>query len=326
MTPPRSLVTGGCGFIGYHLCLALLLKGHYVICLDNQSCSNSRNLIELQKHERFTYADMDVLKLSSRNMTANLDYIYHLACPAAPKFYQANPVNTLDICYLGTRNVLDVAQYSGAKLVFTSTSEIYGNPLKHPQDESYYGNVNPIGPRSCYDEGKRVAESLVSCYPNTTIVRIFNTYGPHMNIDDGRVVNTFIKQSLTGQPLTIYGDGTQTRSMCYIDDTVRALLLAAQTNHPGPINIGNPDCEFTINQIAKAVTKICGCDPYVKNLPISVDDPYVRRPNITLAQQILKWNPQVSLEEGLIRTIKDISEELRIPLKKYHTSLNGDKD
>jgi UDP-glucuronate decarboxylase len=287
----RILVTGGAGFIGYHLCRKLVKLGHDVLIIDNLSTGRIR-----QK-------DIPVFNLDIEDLNTNaiigLDFIFNLACPASPKHYQANPLKTLDTCYNGTLNLLK----SGIPLLQASTSEIYGDPLIHPQTEDYYGNVNPIGPRSCYDEGKRIAETL--CYLHgAKIVRIFNTYGPYMSKDDGRVIPNFINQALNNQPITIYGTGEQTRSLCYIDDMVDALIKAMETKFIGPINLGNPE-EVTINELATRIiqlTKSNSKKMLYTELP--QDDPIQRRPETTKAINTLQWKPTTTLNEGLIKTIQ----------------------
>jgi UDP-glucuronate decarboxylase len=301
------LVTGGAGFVGSHLCRALLDCGHRVTAVDNLYTGSKKNIKDLALNQRFKFIKYDIVKpLTLRG----IDQIYHLACPASPRHYQADPVATMRTSVLGTWNMLDLARRTRAKLLFSSTSEIYGDPLEHPQKETYWGNVNPVGLRSCYDEGKRCAETLCMDYRrqygvDVRIVRIFNTYGPFMHPDDGRVVSNFIVQALQGVPLTIYGKGQQTRSFQYIDDLVRGICKAmAVRKLERPVNIGNPN-EFTILQLAKKVLQFVPSSKSVlvfKSLPS--DDPKQRKPDISLAKEVLDWKPLVSLDEGLQKTVQ----------------------
>ena len=298
----RILVTGGAGFIGSHLCGALLQDGQEVVCYDDLSSGKEANIREYLTDPRFTFIKGDVRELPE--ITA--DRIYHLACPASPVYYQKDPVRTALTSVLGAVCVLENARRSGARVLYTSTSEIYGDPLEHPQRESYHGNVNPIGPRACYDEGKRMAETLFFDYhrqygTDIRVVRIFNTYGPKMAPDDGRVISNFITEALTGQNLTVYGDGSQTRSFCFVTDTVRALrLMMEQEGFTGPVNIGNPD-ERTIEETAREVLALVGgCG--IRRLPLPTDDPVRRKPDITLAKEKLGWKPEVAFADGLRMT------------------------
>lgn len=302
----RSLVIGGAGFIGSTLCRTLLDKGHSVICIDNLSTGSMDNIKDI-KSKNFIFRQMDVLDIGVHNITSNLDYIYHLACPASPVKYQKDAIRTLNICFNGTQNVLELARETKARFIFTSTSEVYGDPLESPQSETYLGNVNCNGSRSCYDEGKRVAESLIVNYGkqhgvNYGIARIFNTYGYNMSSTDGRVVSTFISQAKQGRPLTIFGTGQQTRSFCYITDTVKGLVLLAESQENGPINLGNPE-EITILELCHLINDMTGnTTPYIY-LDKPEDDPCRRCPDITLAKERLKWMPTVDLKSGLAQLL-----------------------
>ena len=292
-TARRVLVTGGAGFIGSHLCRRLLDLGHEVLAVDNFSSSSRRNLQDLRDEPRFELIRHDV----TFPLYVEVDQIYHLACPASPIHYQRDPVQTTKTCVVGSLNMLGLAKRLGAPVLLSSTSEVYGDPAVHPQPESYWGNVNPIGPRSCYDEGKRAAETLFFDYHRqhgltVKVARIFNTYGPRMHPNDGRVVSSFVVQALSGSPLTLHGDGSQTRSFCYVDDTVEGLirLMNSPGEVTGPVNIGNPD-EFTMLELAKKVLAMTGSASAVEYHPLPVDDPVRRRPDITLARQLLGWEP-----------------------------------
>ncbi len=299
------LVTGGSGFLGSHLCERLLNMGHEVICLDNFFTGDKRNIYSLLDNPRFEVMRHDV----TFPIYLEVDEIYNLACPASPIHYQFDPVQTIKTCVHGAINVLGLAKRVQAKILQASTSEVYGDPNIHPQVESYWGNVNPIGPRSCYDEGKRSAETLFYTYNQqygvqTKIVRIFNTYGPKMHPNDGRVVSNFIIQALKGEDITIYGEGNQTRSFCYRDDLIEAMIRMMNTSEDitGPINIGNPG-EFTILQLAELVIELTNSNSKLIFMPLPQDDPKQRRPDITKAKEILDWEPTTQLREGLIRTI-----------------------
>ena len=297
----RVLVTGGAGFIGSHLCRRLLDDGYEVLCVDNFYSSTRANIIDLLPHPHFELLRHDV----TFPLFVEVDQIYALACPASPIHYQRDPVQTTKTSVMGSVNALGLAKRTKAKILLSSTSEVYGDPLEHPQRETYWGHVNPIGTRSCYDEGKRCAETLFFDYrrqhrTQIKVARIFNTYGPHMHPQDGRVVSNFIVQALAGKPITIYGDGTQTRSFCYVDDLVDALvaLMATGDEVTGPINLGNPD-EFTITQLAEHVLALTGSTAGIEYLPLPADDPARRRPDISVARAVLSWQPKVSLKEGL---------------------------
>ena len=300
----RILVTGGAGFIGSHLCERLLDDGHDVLCLDNFFTGRRVNIAHLLENRHFELIRHDVIE----PILLEVDQIYNLACPASPIHYQYNPVKTVKTSVMGMINMLGLAKRVRARILQASTSEVYGDPLVHPQPEEYWGNVNPIGSRSCYDEGKRIAETLMMDYHrqnkvDTRIARIFNTYGPRMLEDDGRVVSNFIVQALRGEPLTLYGEGNQTRSFCYVDDLVQALIkLMNVADVHDPVNLGNPG-EFTIKQLAEEVVRICGSKSGVEYLPLPEDDPKQRQPDISRAQTLLDWNPTIPLNEGLTKTI-----------------------
>jgi len=305
ITKGRALVTGGAGFIGSHLCERLLDDGYEVICVDNYYSSTKDNIAHLLPNPRFEVIRHDV----TFPLYVEIDEIYHLACPASPIHYQRDPVQTTKTAVHGSINMLGLAKRTGAKILLTSTSEVYGDPLVHPQTEDYWGNVNPIGPRACYDEGKRAAETLFFDYHRQhglriKVVRLFNTYGPRMHPHDGRVVSNFVVSALGGEPLTIYGQGQQTRSFCYIDDLVDGLVSMMESGDDvtGPINLGNPG-EFTIAQLAGLVIEQTGSASTLTHLPLPQDDPVRRQPDITRAREILGWSPAVPLSEGLARTI-----------------------
>ncbi len=302
----RILITGGAGFIGSHLSERLLGEGHEVLCLDNFFTGRRENIMHLLDNPRFELIRHDV----TEPILLEVDQIYNLACPASPVHYQYNPVKTVKTSVMGAINMLGLAKRVRARILQASTSEVYGDPLIHPQQEDYWGNVNPIGLRSCYDEGKRLAETLMTDYHRQNnvdirIARIFNTYGPRMLEDDGRVVSNFVVQALRGEPLTLYGEGQQTRSFCYVDDLLEGLIrLMNVDDFHQPVNLGNPG-EFTIKQLAEEVMRIIGVDTGFKYLPLPEDDPKQRKPNITRAQELLGWNPTISLPEGLDKTIDD---------------------
>jgi len=305
----RILVTGGAGFIGSNLVKVLIEQGHEVIVMDNLYSSTKRNLQNYSRMWNFEFIRHDV----NLPFTIEVDEIYHLACPASPIYYQKDPVFTIKTSFYGALNVLDNAKRTGARVLLASTSEVYGNPAIHPQTEQYWGNVNPIGVRSCYDEGKRAAETLFSDYHreygvDIRIARIFNTYGPGMCENDGRVVSNFIMQGLQGNPLTIYGEGQHTRSFCYVDDLVKGLIgLMAYPEYPGPINLGNPS-EISVRDLALKITQLIGLSNRMKMMPLPSDDPARRKPDISLANQLLAWSPDISIDEGLERTIRYFRE------------------
>jgi UDP-glucuronate decarboxylase len=301
----RILVTGGAGFLGSHMCERLVNDGHDVICLDNFFTAQKTNVVHLLSRPNFELIRHDV----TLPIFLEVDQIYHMACPAAPGHYQFNPIKTIKTSVIGSINMLGMAKRCGARILLASTSEIYGDPLVHPQTESYWGNVNTIGIRSCYDEVKRVAETLFMDYyrknkVDIRIVRIFNTYGPRMHPFDGRVVSNFIRQAIQCQPITIFGDGDQTRSFCYRNDLVEGIfrLMNNENNFIGPVNIGNPG-EFTIRELAELVIELTGNNVALEKRPLPPDDPCRRRPDITLAKSNLNWEPQISLREGLQKTI-----------------------
>ncbi|HIK34907.1 MULTISPECIES: UDP-glucuronic acid decarboxylase family protein [unclassified Thermosynechococcus] len=309
----RILVTGGAGFIGSHLVDRLMEAGHEVICLDNYFTGTKRNILRWMGHPNFELIRHDV----TDPIRLEVDQIYHLACPASPVHYQYNPVKTIKTNVMGTLHMLGLAKRVKARFLLASTSEVYGDPLVHPQSESYWGNVNPIGIRSCYDEGKRVAETLTFDYHrqnnvDVRVARIFNTYGPKMQVNDGRVVSNFIVQALEGIPLTVYGDGSQTRSFCYVSDLVEGLIRLMNSDHIGPVNLGNPD-EYTVLELAQKIQALINPEVEIQFKPLPSDDPQRRRPDITLARTVLGWQPTVPLLEGLQRTIPDFAERLGVP-------------
>ena len=301
----KSIVTGGAGFLGSHLCDYLLEKGHEVICVDNLITGTTKNIEHLNS-DRFTYIRHDVTK--PIYFGDKIDYIFHLASPASPIDYLELPIQTLKVGALGTYNLLGLAKEQGARFLLASTSEVYGDPLVNPQPETYWGNVNPIGPRGVYDEAKRYAEAITMAYHryhgiDTRIVRIFNTYGPRMRVNDGRVVQNFIMQALSGEDITVYGDGSQTRSFCYVSDLIEGIYRLMMSDFTDPVNIGNP-AEMSVLEFAKVIIEITGSKSKIvyENLP--VDDPKVRRPDISKAKELLGWEPKVELREGLSKTIE----------------------
>lgn len=300
----RVLVTGGAGFIGSHLCDRLIEDGHQVMCLDNLFTGSRKNIEHLLSHPRFTFIEHDVQK----PFYAPVDWIFNLACPASPVHYQHDPVETVRTNVLGMMNMLDLAKAVGARILQASTSEVYGDPLSHPQSESYWGNVDPISRRACYDEGKRCAETLCFDYHreykvDIRIIRIFNTYGPRMAKDDGRVVSNYVLQALRGEDVTVYGDGTYTRSFQYIDDLIEGMMrMMEKDGVTGPVNVGNPD-EFTIMDLAKIVVEMIGSTSKIVHLPPAASDPKQRKPDIRLAKEMLAWEPRIPLREGLKKTI-----------------------
>ncbi len=307
----RFLVTGGAGFLGSHLCDALLEKGADVVCIDNFFSGNKDNISHLFSHHYFELIRHDII----HPLFVEVDKIYHLACPASPIHYQLNPIKTVKTNVMGTINMLGLAKRIKARILLTSSSEVYGDSYVHPQPESYWGNVNPIGIRSCYDEGKRVAETLMMDYHRQNkvdikIARIFNTYGPRMAVDDGRVVSNFIVQALKKESLTVYGNGSQTRSFCYVSDLIQALIAIMETEKfRGPINLGNP-AEFTIIELAEKIIKLTKSSSKIVHKPLPLDDPVRRCPDISLAKEKLAWTPKIDLEEGLLNTIDYFKEKL----------------
>lgn len=307
----RILVTGGAGFIGSFLCERLLSEGHEVICVDNFFTGSKKNIRRMIDNYRFELIRHDII----HPVFLEVDQVYHLACPASPVHYQYNPVKTVKTSVMGTINMLGLSKRVKARFLLASTSEVYGDPQVHPQTEAYWGHVNPIGIRSCYDEGKRVAETLTMDYHRQNkvdikIVRIFNTYGPRMALNDGRVVSNFIVQALKNEDITIYGNGEQTRSFCYVDDLVDGIVRMMNSNNfTGPVNLGNPD-EFTILELARNVIELTGSSSQIRHLPLPQDDPTQRQPDISLARRELDWEPTVNLREGLMTTIEYFDRRL----------------
>ena len=305
-SPPRTIVAGGAGFIGSHLCDRLISDGHRVVCMDNLLTGDKRNISHLFFHPDFSFVELDIS--DAFRFEGNLDYIFHFACPASPVDYLTYPIETLRVGSYGTTNLLELAAEKSARLLFASTSEVYGDPLVHPQPESYWGNVNPIGPRSVYDESKRFSEALVSAYHrdrgvDVRIVRIFNTYGPRMRLHDGRVLPTFIRQALVGEPLSIFGDGSQTRSFCYIDDLVEGVVRLMASEETEPVNIGNPE-EITIRDFADEVLELTNSISTISFHPLPTDDPKVRNPDITRAFERLGWYATIDRRTGVKNTIE----------------------
>ncbi len=310
---PRTLVTGGAGFLGSHLCEYLLNKGHEVICMDNLITGTKDNISDI-KSKKFQFVEHNVSEFI--NLEGELDYILHFASPASPIDYLKLPIQTLKVGALGTHNALGLAKAKKAVFFLASTSEVYGDPLIHPQPEDYWGNVNPIGPRGVYDEAKRFAEAITMAYHrthgiNTKIIRIFNTFGPRMRINDGRAIPNFLKQALTGEDLTIYGDGSQTRSFCYVSDLVEGIYRLLTSDQNYPINIGNPN-EMTIREMADKILQATNSKSKITYVPLPEDDPKVRQPDITRAKKYLNWEPVVGLGEGLQSTLKYFKEQLQI--------------
>jgi dTDP-glucose 4,6-dehydratase len=302
---PTSLVTGGAGFLGSHLCDELLRRGHRVICVDNLETGSLNNIAHI-RDSMFVHRNLDIIE--PYFVDEPIDFVYHLASPASPIDYLRLPLATLKVGSYGTHHTLGLAKIHRARFLIASTSEVYGDPKVHPQPESYWGHVNPIGPRGVYDEAKRYAEALTMAYHrqqgvDTAIVRIFNTYGPRMRPHDGRAIPTFLRQALQDRPITVFGDGSQTRSFCYVEDEIRGLIALAESGYHQPVNIGNPD-EFTLLELAEAVIEVTGSKSEIVFEALPTDDPQVRQPDITLARQILGWEPKVSLREGLKRTIE----------------------
>ena len=310
---PRTLVTGGAGFLGSHLCEYLLNKGHEVICMDNLITGSKQNIFDI-KNNAFDFVNHNVSEFI--NIDGNLDYILHFASPASPIDYLELPIQTLKVGALGTHNALGLAKAKKAVFLLASTSEVYGDPLIHPQPEEYWGNVNPIGPRGVYDEAKRFAEAITMAYHrthgiNTKIVRIFNTYGPRMRIKDGRAIPNFLKQALSSEDLTVYGNGSQTRSFCFVTDLVDGIFRLLMSEQHEPVNIGNPN-EMTIKQMADKVLQATQSNSKIVYVPLPEDDPKTRQPNITLAKKILNWEPKVSLDEGLKSTLEYFKKKLNV--------------
>jgi dTDP-glucose 4,6-dehydratase len=310
---PTSLVTGGAGFLGSHLCEALLARGHRVICLDNLETSSLENIDHL-RDDAFTFVNHDVIEHIA--IDGPVDFVYHLAALPSPIDYMRMPLHSLKTGSYGTHHALGLAKFKRARFLLASTSEVYGDPEVHPQPEIYWGNVNPIGPRGVYDEAKRYAEALTMAYHrqqgvNTAIVRIFNTYGPRMRANDGRALPTFVRQALGGKPVTVFGDGSQTRSFCYVDDMIRGLVALAESYEHLPVNLGNPD-EKTLLELAETIIRLTDSSSEIVYQALPVDDPQVRQPDITRARQLLGWEPEVELEDGLRRTIASLGREAAV--------------
>jgi dTDP-glucose 4,6-dehydratase len=310
---PTSLVTGGAGFLGSHLCEELLRRGHRVICVDNLETGSLAN-IEHIRDDAFVHKNLNIIE--PYFVDEPIDFVYHLASPASPIDYLRLPLATLKVGSYGTHHTLGLAKFHRARFLIASTSEVYGDPQVHPQPESYWGHVNPIGPRGVYDEAKRYAEALTMAYHrqqgvDTAIVRIFNTFGPRMRPHDGRAIPTFLRQALQDRPITVFGEGSQTRSFCYVEDEIRGLIALAESGYHNPVNIGNPD-EFTLLELAKTVIEVTDSKSEIVFEALPTDDPQVRRPDITLARKILGWEPQVSLREGLKRTIDQAGRDALI--------------
>lgn len=309
----RILITGGAGFLGSHLCDSLLEKGADVICVDNFFSGSKDNIRHLSSHPYFEFTRHDII----HPLFLEVDKIFHLACPASPIHYQINAIKTVKTNVMGTINMLGLAKRIKARILLTSSSEVYGDAKVHPQPEGYWGNVNPVGLRSCYDEGKRVAETLMMDYHRQNkvdiqIARIFNTYGPRMAVNDGRAISNFIVQALRGDPLTVYGDGSQTRSFCYVSDLIQALIALMEINEfPGPVNLGNPE-EISLLEVAEKIIKLTKSSSKITHKPLPADDPLRRCPDISLAKKKLRWEPRVKLEEGLEKTISHFKDKLSI--------------
>jgi dTDP-glucose 4,6-dehydratase len=308
----RILITGGAGFLGSHLCDRLIGEGHTVIAMDNLVTGSRANIAHLEANPLFTFVEHNVTQYI--DVDGPLDRIYHFASPASPVDYAEMPIQTLKVGALGTHNALGVAKAKGARMLIASTSEVYGDPLVHPQPESYWGNVNPIGPRSCYDEAKRFSEAITMAYHRahgveTRIVRIFNTYGPRMRLNDGRAIPNFLMQALKGEPITVYGDGKQTRSFCYVSDLVDGIVRLMESGEPMPVNVGNPT-ELTLLEMAEKIKARTGSASEIVFKPLPQDDPKVRRPDITRAKGILGWEPKVDLEQGLEATVAHFQQAL----------------
>jgi dTDP-glucose 4,6-dehydratase len=308
----RALVTGGAGFLGSHLCDALLADGYSVVAVDNLLTGRRANLVHLEREPQFSFEELDICEPFD---CGKVEYVFHFACPASPVDYSTHGIATLRVGSQGTFNALEIARKYRAPFLISSTSECYGDPLEHPQKESYWGNVNPIGPRSVYDEAKRFSESVTAAYRryhnvDTRIVRIFNTYGPRMQLNDGRVIPNFMKQALLGQELTVYGDGSQTRSFCYVSDEIEGFMRMAHASEPGPVNIGNPS-EFTILECAREVLAVTGSRSKIRYQPLPQDDPKQRCPDISKAKAILGWEPKIALTEGLRMSLQYFQDAVR---------------
>jgi dTDP-glucose 4,6-dehydratase len=313
-TVPTCLVTGGAGFLGSHLCDELLARGHRVICVDNLETGTLQNIEHIRDPERFVHLNVDII--DPYFVEEPVDFVYHLASPASPIDYLRLPLHTLKVGSYGTHHTLGLAKAKRARFLLASTSEVYGDPEEHPQSESYWGHVNPIGPRGVYDEAKRYAEALTMAYHrqqgvDTAIVRIFNTYGSRMRPHDGRAIPTFLRQALANRPITVFGDGSQTRSFCFVSDLIAGIIGLAESGYHEPMNIGNPD-EFTLLELAETVKELTGSSSEIVYEALPIDDPKQRRPNIALAKELLEWAPQVSLRDGLKRTIEQSGVELLI--------------
>jgi len=311
LTRKRVLVTGGAGFLGSHLCDELIARGHRVICADNLETGSLANIEHIRDPDRFRHVNVDII--DSYEIDEPVDFVYHLASPASPIDYLRLPLHTLKVGSYGTHHTLGLAKRHRARFLLASTSEVYGDPQEHPQSESYWGHVNPIGPRGVYDEAKRYAEALTMAYHrqqgvDTAIVRIFNTYGARMRPHDGRAIPTFLRQALANRPLTVFGDGSQTRSFCFVSDLIRGLIALAESGYHDPVNIGNPD-EYTLLELAEAVKVVTGADSEIIYEALPVDDPKQRQPDISLAREMLGWAPEVSLRDGLRRTIDSAGVE-----------------
>ena len=308
------LITGGAGFLGSHLCDELLTRGNRVICVDNLETGSLANIEHIRDRERFVHLNLDIIH--PYYVDEPLDFVYHLASPASPIDYLRLPLHTLKVGSYGTHHTLGVAKHKRARFLLASTSEVYGDPHEHPQPETYWGHVNPIGPRGVYDEAKRYAEALTMAYHrqqgvDTAIVRIFNTYGPRMRPNDGRAIPTFLRQALANRPITVFGDGSQTRSFCYVSDEIRGIIALAESGYHDPVNIGNPD-EFTLLELAETVKGVTASSSEIVFEALPVDDPKQRQPDITLARELLGWSPEVSLREGLERTIEQSGAEVLV--------------
>jgi dTDP-glucose 4,6-dehydratase len=307
---PTAVVTGGAGFLGSHLCDQLVAQDFRVVCVDNLDTGSLQN-IEHLRGDNFAFVNHDVT--FHLEVEGDVDFVYHLAALASPIDYMRMPLHSLKVGSYGTHNALGLAKFKRARFLLASTSEVYGDPQVHPQPETYWGNVNPIGPRGVYDEAKRYAEAMAMAYHSqqgvdTAIARIFNTYGPRMRPNDGRAIPTFVRQALEGKPLTVFGDGSQTRSFCYVDDLIRALVLLAESSEHLPVNLGNPG-EFTLNELAEAVLRVTGSKSEIVYEALPIDDPQVRQPDITRARQLLGWEPEIELEEGLRRMLPSFGRE-----------------